>query len=326
MLLVLTCVASMLATPVRSQQPERLALVIGNSIYENGPDLRNPVNDARAVAAELSRLGYRVYHGENLNNADMSRLLLGFADKITEARQVVVYFAGHGVQIDGVTYLMPTDAVMRSKDDLITAITLNEVLDLLRGDLRASIVLVDACRDNPIYENAATRSFAGGGGSQNRALFDLPYGMLIGYASRPGAVAYDGPLQHSPYAAALLDHMATPGLDVELMLRRVRNQVVQITEGAQVPWTQSSLLGEVRLAPDIALPTASGPERDPHPLARSATRQTLPVSSTIAPAKGPSSPAAVIDAINVDPQLKQRLVKALCSALQPPLPHQCKLP
>lgn len=297
-------IVGLICTANLARAQDRVALVIGNSIYDNGPDLKNPVNDASAISAALSGLGYRVYYGENLNYSDMSRMLLAFAQKIGNARQVLVYFAGHGVQVDGVTFLMPTDAVMRTKDDLITSITLNEVLELLRDDLRASIVLVDACRNNPIYESIATRSFANNGESRTQALFDLPYGMLIGYASRPGAVAYDGPLQHSPYAEALLSHMATPGLDVELMLRRVRNQVVQITKGAQVPWTQSSLLGEVAIVPDHVemLPqhAKSGANDDAPKAGQVAQRQTR------------------------EQALQRRLVQVLCGALQPPLPAQCE--
>lgn len=278
---------------------ERVALVIGNASYENGPDLRNPVSDANAVAAEFSRLGFKVYHALNLTYSEMSRMFLAFSEKIAQADLVVVYFAGHGVQVDGVTYLMPTDAVMRTKEDLITSITLNEVLDILRSDLRASVVLVDACRDNPIYQSSLTRSFTGESGDQTRQYFDLPYGMLIGYASRLGAVAYDGPDKHSPYARALLGHLGTQSLDVELMLRKVRNQVVQGTIGAQVPWTQLSLLGEIVLA-------------------RAEPEKNAPVS-----ASGKSDESEKPNATQSTDPTTSSLIAKLCNALDPPLPSQC---
>lgn len=230
------------ASAVGSKQ----ALVIGNGLYRNGPDLKNPVPDARAISGQLEDLGYAVTHFENLALSEMSTALAAFSRQLGPHDTVVVFFAGHGVLVDGTTYLMPTDALMRDQHDLITAFPVNEILDVLRSDLRAGVVLIDACRDNPLLQVAATRSLRTGATSQHN--LKLPFGVVIGYAAQPGAVAYDGNGNHSPYVTALLNHMSRPGVDVELMLRDVRRDVVFSTGGAQVTWTQSSLLDGFSLA------------------------------------------------------------------------------
>lgn len=235
------------ATPARALG-DRVAVVIGNAAYLHGEDLANPLRDARAVGARLRDLGYRVYMGEDVDRAGFTAMLANLQPKIAGAETVVFYYAGHGVQIDGTTYLLPTDARMQSRADLVTAVALNEVLDALQLELRANVVFIDSCRNNPIYA-ARTRSF--GPAAQE---FDPPsVGTFIGYASQPGAVALDGDGEHSPFTRALLDHIGTPGIGVEELMRRVRLQTVRETGGAQVPWSQSSLLGPVELVPPPAV-------------------------------------------------------------------------
>lgn len=222
------------------------ALVIGNSTYLHGPNLRNPVRDAQAVRDALTELSFDVTYAENISLRGLSTVLATFSRKLQPQDMAVVYFAGHGVFVDGTTYLMPTDALMRDQHDLITAFPVNEVLDMLRSDLRAGLVMIDACRDNPLMQTVATRSIKhnGSGGSDLK----LPFGMVISYAAQPGAVAYDGEGLHSPYTEALLRHMGRAGLDVEMMLRDVRRDVVFATHGEQITWTQSSLLDGFSLA------------------------------------------------------------------------------
>ncbi|MEM7056169.1 MAG: caspase family protein [Pseudomonadota bacterium] len=222
------------------------ALVIGNGDYRHGPDLRNPVRDARAIRDALSGLDFDVTYAENLSLRGLSTALATFSRKLQPQDMAVVYFAGHGVFVDGTTYLMPTDALMRDEHDLITAFPVNEVMDMLRTDLRAGLVLIDACRDNPLVQTVATRSIRQSGSSPSN--LKLPFGMVISYAAQPGAVAYDGQGLHSPYTEALLRHIGRVGLDVEMMLRDVRRDVVFATHGEQITWTQSSLLDGFSLA------------------------------------------------------------------------------
>ncbi|MEM7188768.1 MAG: caspase family protein [Pseudomonadota bacterium] len=240
------------------------ALVIGNGVYDNGMDLKNPVGDARAVAAALEFQEFEVTYAENQSLKDMTALLARFSRTLGTGDIVVVFFGGHGVQVRGATYLLPTDAMMRDTHDLVTALALNDILKVLKEDLRSVLVIVDACRDNPIIAAHATRS-PNGGASIAGPRMDLPFGMVIGYAAQPGAVAYDGAGRHSPYVTALLRHLETPGQDVELMLRAVRKDVVLATGGAQLPWTQSSLLDGFSLSsPDgrPAEPARLDPRRE----------------------------------------------------------------
>lgn len=260
------------AAAAQAPSAGRKALVIGNGTYMHGPDLKNPIPDARAVGLALEGMGFTVYYSENLTLRSMGATLGAFARVLEPMDTAIVFFAGHGVLVDGATYLMPTDALMRDEHDLITAVPLNEVLDVLRQDLRAAMVLVDACRDNPLLQLAATRSLRPQ--SSVAETLRLPFGMVISYAAQPGAVAYDGDGNHSPYVTALLQHMTQPGADVELMLRAVRRDVVLSTGGAQVPWTQSSLLDGFSLSGQSAAAhtaPAAAPVPDPARVQRRAT-------------------------------------------------------
>lgn len=222
----------------------RVALVVGNQNYLHGPDLRNPQADARAIADRLRGLGFSVTLALDQNLVAFGQSLNQFKSNLQDVDLALVYYAGHGVQVDGATYLIPTDGRMETRDDLATAITVNEIAAILQDDLRAGIILVDSCRDNPFYE-ARSRSFSdqqSGGGVDGPSL-----GLFIGYASQPGATASDGVGDHSPFTASLLDAIAQPGLEIERVMRKARLSVALATDGQQVPWSQSSLLGPVVL-------------------------------------------------------------------------------
>lgn len=295
-LLATVMLALMLATPVRAAA-DRVAVLIGNAAYDHGEDLLNPIRDARALGSVLRDLGFRVYLGENVDRAGFSAMLANLLPKIEDAETVLFYYAGHGVQVDGATYLLPTDARMASRADLDTAVTLNEVLDILQHDLRANVVLIDSCRNNPIY-GARSRSFGPGADD-----YEAPsVGTFIGYASQPGAVALDGEGPHSPFTQALIDHIATPGIDIDELMRRARFQTLRATGGAQVPWSQSSLLGPVVLNPpapataiahvsDPAGTVARLPVRPAWPHMR-AERQPFSLGQRVAPVAVPDADTA----------------------------------
>lgn len=234
--------AFLAALPVYAEG--RVALVIGNQNYRFGPDLKNPIADATSVARQLERFGFDVTLAQNQNLLDFGRTLNRFKSAIQGADLALVYYAGHGVQVDGATYLIPTDGRMENRDDLLTSITVNEVAAIIQDDLRAGVILVDSCRDNPFYE-ARSRSFSD---QETVAGVDGPsLGLFIGYASQPGATASDGVGDHSPFTQSFLAALQEPGLEIERVLRKTRLSVALTTDGQQVPWSQSSLLGPVVL-------------------------------------------------------------------------------
>jgi tetratricopeptide (TPR) repeat protein len=224
---------------------DRVALVIGNGAYVNAPRLSNPPNDARAVAGALREIGFSVTAAYDLDRAKMEATILEFLRKAVSARIAVVFYAGHGVSIDGRNYLVPVNAKELSRSTVgFELVDVDRILSGLDDEARANIVLLDACRDNPLGARA-DRSAARGSGLA--AYSAVGSGMLIGFATAPGKTASDGDGSNSPFTAALLKHLKTPKLEINQMLTRVRVDVVDATKREQVPWANSSLLGEVYL-------------------------------------------------------------------------------
>ncbi len=221
---------------------KRVALVIGNSDYENVANLSNPVNDAQDIAAALKRLDFEVTVGTNLDYRDMRLALRDFADASLTADKVMIYYAGHGIEIENNNYLIPINAELRSDLDVdFEAIRLDTVVNSIAQSPGLKIVLVDACRNNPfvtdMIRTSATRSVG-----QGLARID-PGGVLVGYSARGGTLALDGDGRNSPYASALLTHLEEPGLEIGKMFRKVRDRVFEATEGYQEPFTYGSLPG-----------------------------------------------------------------------------------
>jgi Flp pilus assembly protein TadD len=230
----------------------RLALVIGNGAYVNATALANPPNDAAAVAKTLREIGFEVIEGTNLDRAGMERLVREFLHKAPGARVTLLYYAGHGMQVDGRNYLIPIDAKLASPSDLpFETLELDKVLAGLDDEARANIVVLDACRDNPLARSfasklGATRSAAVPAGLAGYTTIGT--GTLIAFATAPGQTALDGAGANSPFTSAFIKHVRTPGIEVNQMLTRVRVEVAAATKSRQVPWANSSLLGEVYLA------------------------------------------------------------------------------
>ncbi len=247
-LLILTC---LVAVPPAGAA-DRVALVIGNGQYQNANTLPNPPNDARAIARALRDIGFQVSDGVDLNRAAMERLVRDFLRQAADARVALLFYAGHGMQVGGHNYLIPVDARLEAASDLdFETIELDKILDSLNDPGRANIVMLDACRDNPLARSfaarlGATRSAAVGAGLA--AYSTLGTGTLIAFATAPGQVALDGDGANSPFTTGLLKHLRTPGLEVRQMLTRVRGDVAGATHNRQVPWDNSSLFGEVYLA------------------------------------------------------------------------------
>jgi Flp pilus assembly protein TadD len=230
----------------------RLALVIGNGAYVNATALANPPNDAAVVAKTLREIGFEVIEGTNLDRAGMERVVREFLRKAPGARLTLLYYAGHGMQVDGKNYLVPVDAKLAAPSDLpFETLELDKVLAGLDDEARANIVVLDACRDNPLARSfatklGATRSAAVPAGLAGYATVGT--GTLIAFATAPGQTALDGAGTNSPFTSAFVKHVRTPGIEVNQMLTRVRVEVATATKNRQVPWANSSLLGEVYLA------------------------------------------------------------------------------
>ena len=221
---------------------KRVALVIGNNAYPSAA-LRNPVNDATAIAKKLQDLGFEVMIRTNVSQREMTRAIGEFGEKIAIGSVALFYYAGHGIQARGKNFLVPVDAEIKSEGSVSTeSVDVERVLDQL-SPARLSMVVLDACRNNP-FERRFRSGFGAG-----LAQIDAPAGTLIAYATAPGKVAQDGDGTNGPYTRALLDAIETPGLRVEDVFKQVRIQVLKTTKGQQIPWESSSLTGEFLFRP-----------------------------------------------------------------------------
>jgi uncharacterized caspase-like protein len=275
---------------------DRVALVIGNGKYINANTLPNPPNDARAMAKALSAIDFDVSFGEDLDHTGMERLVRDFLRKSASAKIALIFYAGHGLQVDGRNYLVPIDAKLEAASDLnYETIKLDDILDSLSDPSRANIIILDACRDNPL-----ARTFAAHLGASRSAAVSTglaPYstvgsGTLIAFSTAPGQVALDGDGANSPFTEGLLKYLATPGLEVRQMLTRVRDDVARATHDRQLPWDNSSLRGDVYLAAAqnaTAVPPAAAP----------VPPSTAPVQASAAPvqASAPRSAAPAPDEV-----------------------------
>ena len=242
------------APPIERQ----VALVIGNASYRVGA-LKNPVNDAQAVAGALRGLGFDVALRENTSLREMIEAFRQFSLNARSARVRVVYYAGHGVQLEGRNYLLPVDTEIRAEDEVqAKSADLNELLERL-GALPngINIVILDACRNNP-FSGAEVLGPDGrrlkfrGATPAGLAPVEAPLGSMVAFSTAPGGVALDNPSEkNSLYTKHLLDHMRSPGLPVELLFKQVRLSVARETGRVQVPWESSSLTGDYcfRLGP-----------------------------------------------------------------------------
>jgi hypothetical protein len=261
----------LLAPPAAEAQQRRVALVIGNGAYEHTPRLVNPANDARRMAELLRASGMEVIEGIDLDRQRMNETLREFGNRLEGGAVGLFFYAGHGLQVAGENYLLPVDARLQRERDLeFEAIPLGRVLRVMEDSVPTRLVFLDACRDNPLAQSLArgmgTRSAAIGRGL---GAVTAGRGTMVSYATQPGNVALDGEGENSPFTAALLRHLAEPGLDVSLAMRRVREAVLEQTGQRQVPWEHSSLVGEVVLVPALAVvppPPPPPPAAEPAPV------------------------------------------------------------
>jgi uncharacterized caspase-like protein len=245
----LFALAALLATLGPAVADKRVALVIGNSAYENVPRLTNPSNDASDIAAKLRALGFEVVEGIDLGKRDMEKRIRTFAESLSGADVGLFYYAGHGLQVDQRNFLAPVDAQLKSESDLdFEAVQLDLVLKNMVRNAATSIVFLDACRDNPLAANLAQvgRSLDVGRGL---ARVEAAASMMIVYATEPGKVALDGTGRNSPFTAALLRHIDTEGASIGDVMITVRNDVLSATSGKQRPFESASLTGQFFFKP-----------------------------------------------------------------------------
>jgi hypothetical protein len=217
---------------------DRLALSIGNSAYQTAP-LKNPVNDAQDMAAALRNLDFEVILKTNADQRTMEDAIRHFGRQLRNGGVGLFYFAGHGIQMGGRNYLLPVDARIESESDVkYEAVDAGRVLGKMEdADNQLNIVILDACRNNP-YARAFRSNQSG------LARMDAPTGSLIAYATAPGEVAADGPERNGIFTKQLIQHMMAPNLTIEQVLKRVRIDVANQTNGRQIPWESSSLMGD----------------------------------------------------------------------------------
>jgi len=219
-------------------QETRVALVIGNGNYKNSP-LKNPVNDARDMAAKLRGLGFTVIERNNLVVKQIGSTLREFRSKLTPGSVALVYYAGHGLQIKGDNYFPTVDADITGEEDVPNqSLAMKQIMDVL-GDAktRLNLVFLDACRDNPY-----SRSFRSA--SKGLSKENVPSGTLISFATRPGSVAADGLGRNGLYTGALLEAMDNKGQPIEQVLKRVVTSVKAESKNQQEPWMEGSIEGD----------------------------------------------------------------------------------
>jgi uncharacterized caspase-like protein len=223
----------------------RVALVIGNSAYQNVAPLSNTINDAGAIAALFRKAGFDIVDArQDLGVVDFKRAIREFMITARGAETAVMYYAGHGIEASGTNYLIPVDAKLATDYDAEDeAVSLDRIILALEPAKRLRLVILDACRDNPflrkMQRTLAVRSVASGLGKVEPMSTDT----LIAYAAKAGSVSYDGFGPNSPFTTALIKYIAEPGVDIRIALGRVRDEVIKITESRQEPFVYGSLGG-----------------------------------------------------------------------------------
>lgn len=221
---------------------KKTALIIGNGNYKNGP-LKNAVNDALDIAATLGGKGFKVILRENASRVEMRNAIREFGTEINQGGVGLFYYSGHGIQIDGVNYLIPIDADIELKaevaEECISAASVLKVMEYSNN--RINVIILDACRNNPFRsfsrsdEKGITRMDPPQGAKQ---------GAIIAFATAPGAVASDGESRNGLYTSKLLKYMNTPGLTLEEVFKKARIDVLNESAGLQIPWENNSLTGD----------------------------------------------------------------------------------
>src|SRR4051794_1042994 len=274
---------------------KRVALVLGNSNYQNVAPLANPVNDSSKIAATLKDAGFDVVDSRrDLAAAETRRALRDFADRARDADIAVVYYAGHGIEVDGGNYLIPVDARLERDTDIYDeGLSLDRILIAIEPAKKLRLVILDACRDNP-FARTMKRTVATRAVGQGLAKVEpTSPNVLIAYSAKAGSTAADGDGTNSPFTIALAHHLTTPGLDVRRAFGFVRDEVLKTTANRQEPFVYGSLGGDdVPLVPAPArpVPAATTAPAGPALSAQAEARPRAPAARS--PVPGPDARAS----------------------------------
>lgn len=241
----------------------RVALVIGNSAYKSAPKLGNPVNDATLVGGMFKRAGFESVEVKlDLNASEMRRALREFAARTRDADMAVIYYAGHGIELDGANYLVPTDATLETDGDVLDeTVPLDRALFAVEPAKQLRLIILDACRDNP-FAKTMKRTLASRAVGRGLAKVEpTSPNTMIAFAAKAGSTASDGDSKNSPFAVALVEHLPKPGLDLRKAFGFVRDDVLKSTGYKQEPYVYGSLGGDD--VPLVARPAATGPQASP---------------------------------------------------------------
>jgi uncharacterized caspase-like protein len=233
--------------PSMAQAPKRVALVIGNGAYQNVAKLPNPIRDAAAIGAMFKKAGFdKVITRQDVGNLDFKRALREFGDAANDADIAVIYYAGHGIQVRDMNYMIPVDARLANDIDAEDeAVSLDRMVVSLEPAKRLRLVILDASRDNP-FAHTMKRRVTGRAVAGGLVKPEEPSGnTLIAFAAKAGSTAEDGEGENSPYTAALLRHLVVPGLDVRFAFGRIRDDVLKATGNRQEPFVYGSMDAEV---------------------------------------------------------------------------------
>jgi uncharacterized caspase-like protein len=244
---VRTLVASPTAAVAQRVAEKRIALLVANGNYDSVNALPNPANDIEYVSSVLKGLGFDVFVQSNLIYRDFSETLRAFAKQANNADWAMIYFAGHGMEIGGQTYVLPTDVKLEKDLDAdLEAIKLDVILETVQRARGLGLVVLDACRNNP-FERAIVRTGRRGrdartGSGLARADVDR-VGVLVAYSAKHGTTAEDGDGKMSPFALALVEEIQKPNIEANMVFRRIRDRVLERTEQRQEPFIYGSLPG-----------------------------------------------------------------------------------
>jgi uncharacterized caspase-like protein len=264
---LLVCALGLVLFATVAHAAGKVALVIGNGAYQNATALPNPPNDAADMAVALEKLGFNVITGIDVNQAQMVQKVGDFEEAAREADVTFFFYAGHGLQVNGLNYLVPIDAKLERPTSLqFETIETSLILNSMSGSGRTAIALLDACRNNPLSRSFSrslgkSRSVAVGQGLAAPTMGSG--GIIIGFSTAPGEVAADGEGRNSPFTSALLKNISTPGLEIQQLMTRVKADVYSETKETQEPWHNSSLRSEVFLVPAavVVAPPATEPPK-----------------------------------------------------------------
>jgi uncharacterized caspase-like protein len=280
---IITLLAAILAaTGANANAEKRVALVIGNSSYQKVANLSNPANDAAAVAAMFKSAGFNAVDTKlNQTVSELRKTLRDFGNRTRDADVAVIYYAGHGIELDGTNYLIPTDATLETDADVLDeALSLDRVLFAVEPAKHLRLVILDACRDNPFTK---TMKRTVGSRAIGRGLAKVEPSSpntMIAFAAKAGSTASDGDSNNSPFAKALVEHLTKPGLDLRKAFGFVRDDVLKATNKVQEPFVYGSLGGD-----DVAL---------------------VPIAS-VAPAVGAAAPADQDSSVRRDYEFAERV-------------------